>query len=149
MLGTKTKQDQKQDDGSDKQFHSLPVEQLYTLLGTSVKGSLAGGSRRKLQYGPNDISQVRKRPIILQFLEHFKNFLVIILLFAAVISAFTGGIISAAIIIIIVFISVTIDFFQEYKAGRQPNSSERRSSPMPRSSGTDRAGTAHFRSGPR
>jgi Mg2+-importing ATPase len=119
MFGKNTKQQQKQDDGSDKQFHALPVEQIYALLGTSAKGlSTQEAAARKLQYGPNDISQIKKRPILLQYLEHFKNFLIIILLIAAVISAFTGGVTSAIIIIIIVFISVTIDFFQEYRAGQ-------------------------------
>ena len=100
-------------------FHSASEADVMAFLGTTDRGlSSAEASARLERYGPNDISQVRKRPIIFQFLEHFRNFLVIILLLAAVISAFTGGIISAAIIIVIVFISVTIDFFQEYKAGQ-------------------------------
>ena len=78
---------------------------------------LLKSSVRLVKFGPNDVARIRQRPIILQFLDHFKNFLVIILLLAAVISAFTGGVISAVIIIIIVLISVTLDFFQEYKAG--------------------------------
>ncbi|MGB7807173.1 magnesium-translocating P-type ATPase [Methanoregula sp.] len=103
----------------DVPFHTASEAEVMAVLGTTDRGlTSAEASARLERYGPNDISQVRKRPIILQFLEHFRNFLVIILLFAAVISAFTGGIISAAIIIVIVFISVTIDFFQEYKAGQ-------------------------------
>src|SRR5271157_808000 len=118
MLGTKTKQDQKQDDGSDKQFHSLPVEQLSTLLGTSVKGlTTQDASARLEKYGPNDVSQIRQRPLIIQYLSHFKNLLVIILILAAVISIFAGEVTSAIIIIVIVIASVTLDFFQEYKAG--------------------------------
>ena len=118
MLGTKTKQDQKQDDGSDKQFHSLPVEQLSTLLGTSVKGLTTQDAAARLEkYGPNDVSQIRQRPLIIQYLSHFKNLLVIILILAAVISIFAGEVTSAIIIIVIVIASVTLDFFQEYKAG--------------------------------
>src|SRR5208283_2341333 len=105
MLGTKTKQDQKQDDRSDKQFHSLPVEQLSTLLCTSVKGLTTQEAATRLeQYGPNDVSQIRQRPLIIQIL-------------AAVISIFAGEVTAAIIIIVIVIASVTLDFFQEYKAG--------------------------------
>ncbi len=103
---------------TDFAFHTATEAEVMATLKTSDHGlTSAEASARLEQYGPNDVARIRQRPIILQFLEHFKNFLVIILLFAAVISAFTGGIISAVIIIIIVLISVTIDFFQEYKAG--------------------------------
>jgi len=111
------KPNQKQDCGTDKQFHLIPIEQLFTVLDTSAKGLTSEEAKvRQELYGRNDLSQIRKRPIIFQFLEHFKNFLVIVLLLAAVLSAFTGGMTSAVIIIAIVIISVTIDFFQEYKA---------------------------------
>jgi Mg2+-importing ATPase len=119
MFGKKTKQDQQQGNEQDTQLHALPVEGVFARLGTSPQGlSSAEATARTAKYGPNDISQVKKRPILLQYLEHFKNFLIIILLLAAVLSAFTGGVTSAIIIIIIVFISVTIDFFQEYRAGQ-------------------------------
>ena len=119
MFGKKTTQDQAQDNDTDTLLHTITLNDLYTRLGTTPKGlSSTEAAARTLQYGPNDIAQVKKRPILLQYLEHFKNFLIIILLIAAVLSAFTGGITSAILIIIIVFISVTIDFFQEYRAGQ-------------------------------
>ena len=135
----------------DVPFHTASEAEVMAVLGTTDRGlTSAEASARLERYGPNDISQVRKRPIILQFLEHFRNFLVIILLFAAVISAFTGGIISAAIIIVIVFISVTIDFFQEYKAGQAAELLRKKivtnATGPP---GRNRAGAAHLRSGPR
>ncbi|MDD1707509.1 MAG: HAD-IC family P-type ATPase, partial [Methanoregulaceae archaeon] len=99
-------------------FPSLSNEEIFAVLQTSVEGlAMAEAQRRRELYGPNDISRAKKQPVILQFLEHFKNILVIILLFAAIISIFVGDISSAAIIIIIIIASVTLDFFQEYKAG--------------------------------
>ena len=101
----------------DKQFHTLAEGDLFLALGATAQGltSEQAQARQEL-YGHNDISPVRKRPVILQFLEHFKNLLVIILLIAAAISLFVGEFTNAAIIFIIVLISVTLDFFQEYKA---------------------------------
>ena len=116
-MSNKSNQNQKQNYESGKPFHLIPIEQLFTVLKTSAQGLTSEEAKARQElYGRNDLSQIRKRPIIFQFLEHFKNFLVIILLLAAVISIFTGGITSAAVIIAIVFISVTIDFFQEYRA---------------------------------
>jgi Mg2+-importing ATPase len=99
-------------------FHSLSREEIFSALQTSAEGLSSSEARRRLElYGPNDISRVRKRPVIIQFLEHFKNILVLILLFAAIISVFVGEITGAVIIIVIIIISVTLDFYQEYRAG--------------------------------
>ena len=99
-------------------YHTLPAAELFSLLGTSSQGLTSEEARSKLEkFGPNDVANVRKRSLIIQFLEHFKNLLVIILLIAAIISLFVGEIVDAVIIIIIIILSVTLDFFQEYKAG--------------------------------
>ena len=103
---------------SDKSFHTIPENELFDELDTTSGGltSQQAKAHRGI-YGPNDLSTVRKRPVILQFLDHFRNLLVIILLIAAAISVFVGEFVNATIIFIIVFISVTLDFFQEFKAG--------------------------------
>ncbi len=100
-----------------QQFHIISEEELFSVLGSNPGGltaekALAGRTR----YGNNDISRVRKPPVIFQFLGHFKNLLIIILLIAAAISMFVGELINALIIFFIVIASVTMDFFQEYKA---------------------------------
>ena len=99
-------------------FHTLPEEELFSLLGSSRDGLTSPQAESALaRYGQNDISHLRKSPVIFQYLGHFKNLLVIILLIAAAISLFVGEITNAAIIVIIVLASVTLNFFQEYKAG--------------------------------
>jgi len=99
-------------------YHSLPEQDLFTALGSTAQG-LASEQvlANRVRYGANDISRLRKRPAILQFLDHLKNPLVIILLLAAGVSLVVGDVVDAAIIFIIVLASVTLDFFQEYKAG--------------------------------
>ena len=99
-------------------YHTLSENELLAALDVTVNGLTSEQVQARLErYGHNDISSARKRPVILQFLEHFKNLLVIILLFAAAISLVVGEITNAAIIAVIVIASVTLDFFQEYKAG--------------------------------
>jgi len=109
---------QEKNTAPDKQFHILPEKELLAELDATTKGLTSEQANARVElYGHNDISSVQKRPVILQFLLHFTNLLVIILLLAAAISLFVGEVIDAVIIIIIVIASVALDFFQEYKAG--------------------------------
>jgi len=55
-------------------------------------------------------------PLALQYLAHFKNPLVLILLLASALSALLGELTNFFIIAVIVLASVTLDFFQEYRA---------------------------------
>jgi P-type Mg2+ transporter len=99
-------------------FHTLPEEELFSLLGSRPGGLTSAQAEAGLAaFGKNDISRIRTSPLIFQYLGHFKNLLVIILLIAAAISLSVGEITNAAIIVIIVLASVTLNFFQEYKAG--------------------------------
>ncbi|HVP94529.1 MAG TPA: magnesium-translocating P-type ATPase [Methanoregulaceae archaeon] len=105
-------------DSEEPEYHTLGPEELYSLLKTTETGLTTDEAGIRLRtHGKNDITSARKRPPILQYLDHFKNPLVIILLIAASISLFVGDVTDAGIIIAIVVLSVTLDFFQEYKAG--------------------------------
>jgi P-type Mg2+ transporter len=70
------------------------------------------------QYGPNIFQEHQAKSLVLQYLSRFKNPLVLILLFASIISAFTGEITNFVIITCMIFLSVTLDFVQEYRANR-------------------------------
>ena len=100
-------------------FHTLSEDELFAALGSGPGGLTSGQAQAGiLRFGHNNISRIHKPPVILQYLGHFKNLLVIILLIAAGISVFLGELTDAVIIFFIVFASVTLDFFQEYKAGQ-------------------------------
>lgn len=76
-------------------------------------------SIRLKRYGPNVFHPQRKNAVLLQFLSKFNNPLIIILLVASTISAFTGDVTNFIIISLMVIMSVTLDFIQEYKAGKE------------------------------
>jgi Mg2+-importing ATPase len=78
----------------------------------------AEAARRLAEYGPNVLRPRRERALALQFISRFGNPLVVLLLAAATISAFTGDVASFVIIAVVVALSVTLDFVQEYRAGR-------------------------------
>ena len=74
---------------------------------------------RLVRYGPNLFNPQRKNALLLQFLGKFSNPLVIILLIASAVSGLTGDLTSFIIISLIVLMSVTLDFVQEFRAGKE------------------------------
>jgi len=98
-------------------YHSLPLEELYSSLNLSIHGLTSEeAERHREQYGRNDIASTKRQSPIFQFLEQFKNPLVLILLFAAIISLIVNEVTNAIIIISIILVSIVLDFFQRYKA---------------------------------
>ena len=73
---------------------------------------------RQKKFGQNRLLPATQRAVLLQFLVHFRNPLVIILLVASGISALSGDVTGAILIGLIVLMSVTLDFVQAYRAGR-------------------------------
>jgi len=78
----------------------------------------AEAASRLGQYGPNIIGGKQGRALILEFLSHFRNPLVLILLVAGAFSAVSGDVPSFIIINTIVLAGVLLDFFQEHRANR-------------------------------
>ncbi|HUV98662.1 MAG TPA: magnesium-translocating P-type ATPase [Gallionella sp.] len=106
-------------DRPDALFWNLPVESLQSLLQSTVAGlSQQEAEVRTARFGPNTLRDHGERPLLMQYLSHFKNPLVMVLLAASAVSALTGEITGFVIIWAIVLMSVTLDFYQEYRAGR-------------------------------
>lgn len=100
-------------------FWNLPLAQLQSQLESSSEGLSQAEARQRLaRFGANVLRKHGERALLLQFLDHFKNPLVMILLAASAVSALTGQITGFVIIWAIVLMSVTLDFVQEFRAGR-------------------------------
>ena len=103
----------------DSLFCNVSFSTLLTQLESSPEGlSQHEADLRAKRFGPNTLREHGERALILQYLKHFKNPLVLVLLAASMFSAVTGETAGAGIIWIIVLMSVTLDFVQEYRAGR-------------------------------
>jgi len=68
------------------------------------------------KYGYNELVEIRKRSVLLKFLEQFRDIPVIILIVALVVSAVMGEVVDAVAIGIIVVLNATLGFVQEYRA---------------------------------
>ncbi len=95
------------------------IADLNLTLESGASGlTTAEAEARLAQFGPNIVSAIKKRNLLLQFFSRFRNPLVILLLVASLLSAFTAELTSFIIIVTMVVLSVTLDFMQEYRAER-------------------------------
>ncbi len=105
--------------GGSREFWQSDLPSLVEGLHADASGlTQAEAARRIAAWGPNVLRPERRRAVALQFLARFGNPLVILLLAAATISAFVGDVLSFVIIAVVVVLSVTLDFVQEFRAGR-------------------------------
>lgn len=106
-------------DRPDALFWNLTTESLQSQLEATRDGlSQSEALARSARFGPNTLRVHGERPLLVQYLSHFKNPLIMVLLAASAVSAATGEITGFVIIWAMVLMSVTLDFFQEYRAGR-------------------------------
>ena len=102
---------------AEKKYWTQPLTSVLAELNASAEGlTAAEAAQREQRYGPNVLRPEHKSHLLLQYLRHFRNPLVVVLLAASAVSALTGEQTSAFIIWFIVLLSVTLDFVQEYRA---------------------------------
>lgn len=99
------------------QFWTCSLQELWALLASSEQGlSSSLAAKFRAIYGENVLPVQQRRTLILEYLTHFRNPLVLLLLAACGASAMLGDATSLAVILIIVISSVTLDFVQEHRA---------------------------------
>ena len=101
------------------------MEQYYQLSVSEVKRKVNGHEepltaedvkRHKEQYGPNELTEAKKKSTLAIFLEQFKDFLVIILIVSAIVSGFLGDLESSVVILIVITINAILGTVQTKKA---------------------------------
>src|SRR5512139_1364608 len=104
---------------SPQRLWQQSLAQCLAALHTQAEGlDDREAARRLARVGPNLLRPRAERALLLEFLAHFRNPLVLVLLAASAIAGFLGDVRSFVVISAIVLMSVTLDFMQEYRAGR-------------------------------
>ena len=98
-------------------WHSLDIEKVFTLSGSSPAGLSTHVAEQKLaECGPNELESKKKKPAWKLFVNQFKDFMILVLVVAAVISGIVGDRADTIIILVIVLLNAVIGFLQEYRA---------------------------------
>ncbi|NCU25382.1 cation-translocating P-type ATPase [Candidatus Nomurabacteria bacterium] len=110
---------------------SLKVEEIASEFHTDTATGLDDRAILTLRekYGLNTIVEKKKRPLILKFLDQFKDFMVIILLLASAVSAFVKEWVDALVIVAIVLVNAILGIVQEGKAEKAIEALKKMSSP--------------------
>ena len=98
-------------------WHQRDITDTIKELGTSVQGLSAKDAEHHLQqYGPNELTESKKKTLFMMFLDQFRDFMILVLIAAAIISGVIGDATDTIAIIIIVILNGVIGFIQEYRA---------------------------------
>src|SRR4030043_959565 len=105
-------------------INNLPKEEVLRSLVTSENGLTEEEAKKRfLEFGPNEIQEVKKKPLILRFISQFTHFLAILLWIAAVLSFLSeylhpgeGMLLLSVAIIGVIVINAVFAFIQEYRA---------------------------------
>lgn len=101
----------------DPDIYKLSPEEVYSRLNTSPHGlSKYEAQIRLKKYGPNQIEEVKKRPLIFKFLENFYNILALLLWTASILAFISGTPQLGSAIIGVIIINAIFSFWQEYQA---------------------------------
>ena len=98
-------------------IYSLHADEVYQALDTTAHGVSEEEARRRLwRYGPNEIKEAPRTPLILRLLANFYQVFAL-LLWASVILAFISGSDELAwTIIAVIVLNAVFSFVQEYQA---------------------------------
>lgn len=84
------------------------------------------------KYGLNKLEVSKKRPLILSFLDEYRDPMMLLLLFATVIAFISGDTTDAVIIFVVVLLNGVISFIQKYKAEKAVEALKKMVSPQAR-----------------
>ena len=113
-----------------REYYQLTAEEAKLQVNGSLEpltAQQAAANREK--YGPNELADGKKKPILRIFLEQFRDFLVIILIIAAAISGVLGDLESTAVILIVITINAILGTVQTIKAEQSLDSLKKMSAP--------------------
>ncbi|MEJ2178135.1 MAG: HAD-IC family P-type ATPase, partial [Gammaproteobacteria bacterium] len=104
--------------------HSVPVDQLYHSLDSSIEGLPAEEViARQQRYGPNELRVKQETPLYVRFLQQFKNFFAVLLIVGGLLALLAekldpgqGNLYIATALFAVVVLNAIFTFVQEYQS---------------------------------
>ncbi len=105
--------------GGREAFFPLPVNEIYTELGTSPSGLSEYEAKKRLEsYGPNILREVKRKSLVFRFTENLYNLLAILLWVGGALAFVADMPQLSYAIFAVILINAVFSFWQEYKAER-------------------------------
>ncbi len=105
--------------GGKEVFFPLPIEDIYTELGTEATGLTEDEAARRLErYGPNVLREVKGKPLLLRFAGNLTNLFALLLWAGGILAFFADMPQLGWAIFGVIIINAAFSFWQEYKAER-------------------------------
>ena len=118
-------------DTEKQRWHTLETEQVLSSVKSDRQQGLSGAEAesRLEKYGPNALSEGKKKSVLQVFLEQFKDLMVMILIVAALISLATGEAESTIVIFAVLILNAVLGTVQHFKAEKSLESLKAMSAP--------------------
>ena len=118
-------------DTEKQRWHTLERAQALSSLKSDQHRGLSGteAAERLEKYGPNALSEGKKKTVLQVFLEQFKDLMVMILIAAALISLATGEAESTIVIFAVLILNAVLGTVQHFKAEKSLESLKAMSAP--------------------
>ena len=98
-------------------INELPPEDVFGELNSYKKGLSTDEAQKRLEkYGPNQIEEIKKKPVIFKFLANLYQLLALLLWAASGLAFLSGTPQLGLAIIAVIIINAVFSFWQEYKA---------------------------------
>jgi len=98
---------------------AIPQGEVYRRLDSSRRGLTAAEAARRLEiYGPNQLAEAGKTPLLLRFLGNFYQVFALLLWASAALAFFSGSAELGWAIIFVIVVNAVFSFYQEYQAER-------------------------------
>lgn len=98
--------------------HAASAEEVAASLEVDPAQGLSSeeAQTRLDRFGPNQLAEPVRRPVLLRFLDQFRSVLILVLIGAAVLAGLVGEIKDTIVIAVVLLINASIGFFQEQRA---------------------------------
>jgi Ca2+-transporting ATPase len=117
---------------SAKEWYQNDVNFVCALQQTSLTVGIEDNDaeKRLVEQGKNELQEAERKSPITQFLNQFRDFMVLVLVGATLISGLLGEYLDAITIVAIIIMNAILGFAQEYRAERSLRALKQLTSPM-------------------